>query len=177
MFMIGKLPICLCEVSTLYCNRQNYYWYLFIYIPSTLCKMKSTCTHWTLAIALVVETRVHDFGWNDSISHAQCQVLIHNVPVLVLRCLKVSNWTWVSYCWTFINQINICGDCWSRHNSLYETVWASRPHFPEFLLSSIYLWSWQVAVSRDGEAKYIAIINYLVMPLHLSCHPNIDKQD
>lgn len=39
------------------------------------------------------------------------------------------------------------------------------------------IWSWQDAVSRDGEAKYIAIINYLVMPLHLSCHPNIDKQD
>lgn len=130
-----------------------------------------------LLLVLVDETRVHDFGWNDSTSHAQCQVLIHNVPVLVLRCLKVLSWTWVSYCWTFINQINIPGDCWSRHNSLYETVWASRPHFPEFLLSSIYLWSWQVAVSRDGEAKYIAIINYLVMPLHLSCHPNIDKQD
>lgn len=89
-----------------------------------------------LLLVLVDETRVHDFGWNDSTSHAQCQVLIHNVPGFVLRCPKISNWTWVNYCLTFINQINICGDCWGRHNSQYKTVWASRPRFPEFLLSS-----------------------------------------
>lgn len=176
--MIGKLPICLCEVSTLYCKKQNYFWYLFIYIPSTLCKMKSTCTHWTLASV----SRWNKSAWlwmkwlNITCSVSGAHTQMYQSLYSGVSKNQVEHELVIAEL-SLIRSINILGDCWSRHNSLYETVWASRPRFPEFLLSSIYLWSWQVAVSRDGEAKYIAIINYLVMPLHLSCHPNIDKQD
>lgn len=96
------------------CLCKKYYWYLFIYSWHFLQDEKYMHALDSCLLKVVNETRVTLDEMTQHVLSIWCSC-IHKCTRL---CTQVSqriklNIEFISYCWVFINQINICGDCWS----------------------------------------------------------------